>query len=84
MLLWMKQKSKACVQWCFFIIRQYTIIWSAGGFWIFWWREESRTAIMVMSMEPRLPKKAPVGEYRGVKMHLISADYVKFIPTLVR
>ncbi len=29
-------------------------------------------------------KKAPVGEYRGVKMHLISADYVKFIPTLVR
>lgn len=29
-------------------------------------------------------RRAPVGEYRGVKMHLISADYVKFVPTLVR
>lgn len=29
-------------------------------------------------------RKAPIGEYHGVKMHLISADYVKFVPTLVR
>lgn len=29
-------------------------------------------------------RKAPVGEYRGVRMHLISADHVKFVPQLVR
>ena len=29
-------------------------------------------------------RKAPIGVYHGVKMHLISADYVKFVPTLVR
>lgn len=29
-------------------------------------------------------KKAPLGEYRGIKMHLISADYLRFMPQLVR
>lgn len=29
-------------------------------------------------------KKAPTGEYKGIKMHLISCDYVNFTPVLVR
>ncbi len=29
-------------------------------------------------------QKAPTGEYDGIKMHLISCDYVKFCPVLVR
>ncbi len=29
-------------------------------------------------------KKAPVGEYRGIRMHLIACDYVNFCPVLVR
>ena len=29
-------------------------------------------------------RKAVMGEYRGNRMHLVSCDYVKFIPTLVR
>ncbi len=29
-------------------------------------------------------RKVPAGEYRGIRMHLVSADHVKFIPQLVR
>lgn len=29
-------------------------------------------------------KRAPIGEYRGIKMHLISCDYIGFLPKLVR
>ncbi len=29
-------------------------------------------------------KRAVIGEYHGIKMHLISCDYVKFTPVLVR
>ena len=29
-------------------------------------------------------KRAAIGEYKGIKMHLISCDYVKFAPVLVR
>ncbi len=29
-------------------------------------------------------KRAPVGEYRGIRMHLISCDYIRFMPKLVR
>lgn len=29
-------------------------------------------------------KRAVVGEYHGIKMHLISCDYVNFVPVLVR
>lgn len=29
-------------------------------------------------------KKAPVGDYKGIRMHLCSCDYVKFMPVLVR
>lgn len=29
-------------------------------------------------------KRAPVGEYRGIRMHLISCDYLKFMPILVK
>lgn len=29
-------------------------------------------------------KKAPLGEYRGIQMHLAACDYVKFMPVLVR
>lgn len=32
----------------------------------------------------RAAKKAPVGEYRGIRMHLISCDYIRFVPKLVR
>lgn len=28
-------------------------------------------------------RKAPVGEYRGVHMHLVSCDFVKFCPVLI-
>ncbi|QAT49603.1 serine/threonine protein phosphatase [Caproiciproducens sp. NJN-50] len=28
-------------------------------------------------------KRAPVGEYRGIRMHLISCDYLGFMPVLV-
>lgn len=29
-------------------------------------------------------KRAPAGEYRGIRMHLISCDYLKFMPVLVK
>lgn len=29
-------------------------------------------------------KKAPIGEYKGIRMHLVSCDYIRFIPKLVR
>lgn len=29
-------------------------------------------------------KRAPVGEYSGIRMHLISCDYIRFMPKLVR
>lgn len=29
-------------------------------------------------------KKAPVGEYKGIRMHLVSCDYIRFMPKLVR
>ncbi len=29
-------------------------------------------------------KRAPIGEYRGIKMNLISCDYIRFVPKLVR
>ena len=29
-------------------------------------------------------KRAPDGEYRGIRMHLISCDYLKFMPILVK
>ena len=29
-------------------------------------------------------KKAPLGEYGGIKMHLVSCDYIRFTPKLVR
>ncbi len=29
-------------------------------------------------------RRSPTGEYRGVKMHLISSDYLGFRPLLVR
>jgi Predicted phosphohydrolase len=29
-------------------------------------------------------KKAPIGEYKGIKMHLIACDYVDFCPVLVQ
>lgn len=29
-------------------------------------------------------KRSPVGEYRGVRMHLISCDYLGFLPMLIR
>ena len=29
-------------------------------------------------------KRAPDGEYRGIRMHLISCDYLKFMPVLVK
>ena len=29
-------------------------------------------------------QKALVGEYKGVQMHLVSADYVQFCPVLVK
>ena len=29
-------------------------------------------------------KRAPVGEYKGIRMHLISCDYIRFMPKLVR
>lgn len=29
-------------------------------------------------------KRAPVGEYRGIRMHLISCDYLGFMPVLVK
>ena len=32
----------------------------------------------------RAAKKAPVGEYRGIRMNLVSCDYIRFVPKLVR
>jgi uncharacterized protein len=29
-------------------------------------------------------KRAPDGEYRGIRMHLISCDYLRFMPILVK
>ncbi|MBQ2668492.1 MAG: metallophosphoesterase [Clostridia bacterium] len=29
-------------------------------------------------------KKAPIGEYKGIRMHLVSCDYIRFMPKLVR
>ena len=29
-------------------------------------------------------KKAPVGECKGIRMHLVSCDYIRFMPKLVR
>lgn len=29
-------------------------------------------------------KKAPLGTYEGIRMHLISCDYIRFLPALVR
>lgn len=29
-------------------------------------------------------KKAPIGIYEGIRMHLISCDYIRFLPALVR
>jgi predicted phosphohydrolase len=29
-------------------------------------------------------RRAPTGEYRGVRMHLISCDYLGFMPVLVK
>ncbi len=29
-------------------------------------------------------KRAPIGEYRGIRMHLVSCDYIRFVPKLVR
>ena len=29
-------------------------------------------------------KKAPVGEYKSIRMHLVSCDYIRFMPKLVR
>lgn len=36
------------------------------------------------SRRPRRQKKAPLGEYGGIKMHLVSCDYIRFTPKLVR
>ena len=32
----------------------------------------------------RAAKRAPVGEYRGIRMNLVSCDYIRFVPKLVR
>ena len=68
----------------FCIIRLYTEIWRVREFWMYWKHVMLNNAILGIFMATKHPKKAVRGNYHGIKMHLISCDYVNFMPILVK
>ncbi len=68
---------------CFCIIRLYTEIWRVREFWIMETRHVEQCYFGHIHGN-QASKKAVRGNYHGIKMHLISCDYVNFMPILVK